>query len=73
MESLPASDLPLIKEVWIRMWEWYNDSIEHHSPPARVSIDHMTAERMDLYWDVPFPGHPVPVGLHPLPVKDSVL
>ena len=33
----------------------------------------MTAEREELYWHVPSPGEPIPVGDLPLSVYDGIL
>ena len=42
-------------------------------PPARVAIATMTAERVELYRPVPPLGQPIPVGVQPFLVDDSIL
>ena len=42
-------------------------------PPARVAIATMTAERVELYRHVPPLGQPIPVGVQPFLVDDSIL
>ena len=49
----------------------------HRQPPpppasARVTIKHMTAERVDLYRHVSFMGWTTPVYVTPFPVEESV-
>ena len=75
MEFLLASNPPLIGEAWIRMCEWYKESVDRHSPPARVALATILAEREELYRHVPLPGEPIPVEepLFPLSVDDSIL
>ena len=41
-------------------------------PPIRVAIAIITAERVELYQNVPPPGQPIHVGVQPLPVDDSI-
>ena len=51
---------------------WYKNSVD--SPPlhARVAVATMTAERFDMYRHVPPPVQPIPVGVQPFPVNDSI-
>ena len=53
VDSLLASDLPLIREEWIQMWGWYKDSADCRLPPARVTLIHMMEDRVELYRHVP--------------------
>ena len=39
---------------------------------ARVTIERITAERVEIYWHVPLPDQPIPVVVTPFPVEDSV-
>ena len=41
-------------------------------PPAKLVIATMTAEQVDLYRQVPPPGHPIPAGMQPFPMDDSI-
>ena len=72
MESLLASDPPLIREAWIRMRGWYKDAVDHPPPPSRVTIYHMMAEWVELYRHVPFSGQPIPVVVTPLHIDKLV-
>ena len=72
MESLLLSDPPITQESWIQMIGCYKDAVDLPPPPTRVAISTMTAERVKLYQNVPPPGHPIPVGVQPVPVDDSI-
>ena len=72
VESLLASDPPLIREAWIQMQGWYKDAIEHPPPPSIVSLAKMTGEREELYRHVPSPGEPIPVGDLTFLVDDDI-
>ena len=72
VESLLASDPPLIHEVWIRMRGWYKDAVDDPQPPTIVALATMTVEREDIYWHVPLPGESIPVGDFPLLVDDGI-
>ena len=61
-ESLLASDPPLIRDAWICMRGWYEDTVDRPPPPDRVSLTKITAEREELYRHVPLTGEPIPVG-----------
>ena len=54
------------------MWEWYKDAVEPPPPTSRLSLSAMTEEREDLYWHVPPPGEPIPVGDLPFSVDDGI-
>ena len=41
-------------------------------PPDRVIITTIMAERVEIYWHVTPPVQPIPVGLHPFLVDDSI-
>ena len=74
MESLLASDLPLIREAWIRIQGWYMEAFERPPPQAIVAVSTMTAVREELYQNVPSSGEPIPVEDTPfhLLVDDSI-
>ena len=74
VESLLASDPPLIRESWIRMQGWYKEEVDRIPLPSRVSLTTMTAEREHLYWHVPLMGEAIPVQDPPftLSVDDSI-
>ena len=70
--SLLASYPPLMKEAWIRMWEWYKYDVDHSLPPSRVAITTMTSDRFMIYRQVPPPGQPIPVRVPPFLLNDSI-
>ena len=72
VESLLASNPPLIREAWIHMLGWYKDTSDRPPPPFRVTLGHMMEERVDLYRHIPYLGNPIPVGVNPLPVEESL-
>ena len=42
------------------------------SLPAWVTLEYITAERVDLYRHIPPPGENIPVSVEPFPVEDLV-
>ena len=51
---------------------WYRSAVDCAPPPARVTLEWITAERMDLYHHVPPPGENIPVSVEPFQVEYSV-
>ena len=43
-----------------------------HPPPARFTIEYMTAERFELYLRFPLLGQSIPMALTPFSVDDAV-
>ena len=41
-------------------------------PPARVTLEGILEERVELYSCVPPPGTRIPISVQPFPVEDSV-
>ena len=72
METLLGADLPNPKEAWRRLKGWYKDAVNRAPPPARATLERITAERFDLYSYVPSPGENTPVTVKPVKVDDSV-
>ena len=52
---------------------WYKKAVDRPPPLSRVDIATMMAERVELYRYIPPPGHPIPVGLQPFQVDESIL
>ena len=48
VESLLTRDPPLPREDWMRMWGWYQEAVDHAPPPARVTLERITAESKKL-------------------------
>ena len=63
---------PLHREDWHRMKGWYRVAVDRAPPPARITLERITAERVDLYSYVPPPGENTPVSIEPFPVYDSL-
>ena len=60
VEALLGEDPPNAKEAWRRMKGWYQAAAKRGPPPARATLERITAERTELYIKVPSPG-----GEHP--------
>ena len=48
MEALMGADPPLIQESWHRIQGWYKDVVNRAPPPARVTLERITTERVAL-------------------------
>ena len=51
---------------------WYLAAVDHAPQPAWVSLEQITAERVDLYSYVPPPGESIPVYIEPLSANNLV-
>ena len=51
---------------------WYRDVVDHGPPPTRVNLDQITAERVDLYCQVPPQGENIPVSIDPFQLEESI-
>ena len=56
VEALLKADPPLIQEAWYHIQGWYKAAVYHSPPPARVTLDRITADIVALYSCVPPPG-----------------
>ena len=72
MEALLGEDPPNAKEAWRRMKGWYRAAENRGPPPARATLERITAERVELYIQVPSPGDNIPVTVNPAEIDDSV-
>ena len=72
MEALLRSDPPIHREEWNRIKGWYWAAIEPAPPPAWVTLEQITEERVELYSYVPPPGLNTPISVEPFLVDDSV-
>ena len=61
VDALLGEDPPNAKEVWRRMKGWYRAAAYRGPPPARATLEWITAERVELYSQVPSPGDNIPV------------
>ena len=72
MEALLGEDPPNAKEAWRRMKGWYRAAANRGPPPARATLERITAERVELYNPVPSPGDNIPVNVKPSEINNSV-
>ena len=72
VESLLKEDPPNAKEAWWRMKGWYQAAAKRGPPPARATLERITAERTELDSRVPSPGETIPVTVEPALIDDSV-
>ena len=72
MDALLGSDPPLHREDWHQIKWWYRAAVERAPPPAQVTLERITAERVELYSYVPPPRANTPVFVDPLPVDGLV-
>ena len=56
VERLLGSDPPLHREAWHWMKGWYWAAVDRAPPPARVNLEWITAELVDLYLYILSPG-----------------
>ena len=72
VETLLGSDPPLHREAWHQIKGWYKATVDRAPPPARVTLERITAERVELHSYVPPPGTNIPISVQLFPVDDSV-
>ena len=72
VETILGLDLPLHWEAWHWLNEWYPAAVDHAPPTSRVTLERITADRVELYSYVPPPGANIPISVDPFPVNDSV-
>ena len=72
VEAMMKADPPLIQEAWYRLQGWYKAAVDCAPPPARATLNRVTAERATLYSRVPPPGNTIPVTIEPIVVEDGV-
>ena len=72
MEALLGEDPPNAKEAWRRMKGWNQAAAQRGLPPARYTLERLTAVRTEKYSQVPSPGENIPVTVEPAIIDDSV-
>ncbi len=65
-----AADKP--KEVWQCLKGWYRSTTNWSPKPCYLMMEHLTAERMELYARDPPLGGAFPINNDPLPVPDEL-
>ena len=72
VETILGEDPPNPKEAWRRLKGWYKAAVNRAPPPARATLERITAERVDLYSYVPSPGENILVTVTLAEVDNSV-
>ena len=72
VEALLGEDPPKPKEAWRRLKGWYKAAVNQALPPARATLERITAERVNLYSYVSSPGENIPVTVAPAEVNALV-
>ena len=68
-------DSPLPLKAWRRMQGWHRAAVEHTPPPDQITLNHITADRVELYCAIPPlppPGDNTPLSVKPSHIDDSV-
>ena len=55
----------LYKEDWHQMKGRYKPAVDNLPPPARVTLEQITLEQVDLYRQVQPPGENTPISVDP--------
>ena len=55
-------DSPLPLKAWRRMQGWHRAAVEHTPHPDQITLNHITADRVELYFTIPLlpPGGVTP-------------
>ena len=61
IESFITLDPTMMQYAWNRMKLWYKDTRKISPPPARLTMESITMERLDIYRWVSYPGNNIPV------------
>ena len=72
VEALLGGDPPNTKEAWRRMKGWYKAAVNRAPPPARATLEPITAERVDLYSYILSPEYNIPFTVTLADIDDSV-
>ena len=72
VETLLGEDPSNAKEACRRLKGWYKAAVNQAPPPARATLEQITAERVNLYIYVSSPGDNIPITVAPAEVNDSV-
>ena len=72
VEALMGSDPPLHRGYWHRINGWYKAAVDCALPPARVTLERITAERVTYGRRLPNPGTNIPISVELLPLDNSV-
>ena len=70
IEKLLGADLPVHNEAWHQMKRCYKAAVDRTPPPTQVTLERITAERVDLYCQVQPPREKIPISVKPFQVED---
>ena len=73
IEGLLKEDPPDTKGAWRRMKGWSRAAVPRGPPPARATLERITADQTELYRRVPSPGEGIPIHVEKSSIDDSVL
>ena len=65
VENMLQEDPPNARGAWRRIKGWYKAAAKKGPPPARATLERITAEQTELYCRVPPPGENIPVNVDP--------
>ena len=72
VETLLQEYPPNARGAWRRMKGWYKAAAKRGPPPARATLERITAEQTELYRQVPPQRENIPVTVDPTHIDDSV-
>ena len=72
VETLLQEDPLKARGAWRWMKGWYKAAAKRGPPPARATLERITAEQTELYRRVPPPGENIPVTVDPTHIEDLV-
>ena len=72
VEELLGSDPSIHRGDGHRIKGWYWVAVERALPPARITLEQITEDQVELYSYVLPPGVNIPISVEPFPVDNSV-
>ena len=72
VEALMSSDHPLYRESWHQIKGLYRAAVDRAMPPAQVTLERKTVERVEMYSYVPPPGENISIFVELFLVDNSV-
>ena len=72
IKRLPGAYHPLHREDWHQMKGWYWAVVDCATPPARVNLDRIMADWVELYCYIPPPRENITVSVELFPAEDLV-
>ena len=72
IEGLLKEDPPDARGAWQRMKGWYKAAVTRGPPPARATLERITADQTELYRQLPSPGEGISIHVEKHTIDDSV-